>query len=226
MSDLLLKEIDEELRHDRIKAFWKKYGVLVAGCVAIFVVAIAGWRGYDAWQQSQAANDGDALYDVIKAGDNLSAENQRQLEQLIASGTKGAATLARFRAAGNDKTKALKNFDEIAKDRSLDASLRDLAAMRAAWLAFDQGDLDNAAKRAEPLAQEPNAYRHTARELMALAAYKKKDLPAAARWFDLLIADPAVPGDARNRGEMMLVLIESDGVSADRARLQAPPPKE
>lgn len=232
MSDLLLQEIDEELRHDRMKAFWKKHGVAVGAIAVIFVLLIAGWRGYSSWQQSQAAKDGDLFSNALKASQGKPApETMKQFESLAESGTKGAATLARFRLAGDearlgDKVKALNDFDALAKDTSLDKPLRDMANVRAATLAFDQGDYDGAIARVRLLANESNGLRHSARELMGLAAYKKDDKMEAARWFDELVADPACPSDVRSRGEMMAALLEADGISASRAGGQSAPQKE
>jgi hypothetical protein len=220
MSDLLLQEIDEELRQDRVKAFWKKHGTLVAGIAIVFVLLIAGWRGYDSWQQTQAAKAGDLLVISLKASeDKPTPETLQQLESLAASGTKGVATLARFRIAGDaarlgDKIKAMSDFDVLAKDTSLDKPLRDMANVRAGTLAFDQGDYNGTIARVRLLANETSGLRHSARELMALASYKKNDLASAARWFDELVADPACPSDARSRGEAMIALLQADGINA------------
>jgi hypothetical protein len=232
MSDLLLQEIDDELRHDRLKAFWKKHGTLAGAVVLAFVLLIAGWRGYGSWQQSQAAKDGDLFSNALKAGEGRpEPETMKQFERLANSGTKGTAALARFRLAGNearlgDKIKALNDFDALVKDTSLDKPLRDMASVRAAMLAFDQGDYDGVVTRVRLLANESNGFRHSARELMGLAAYKKGDKAEAARWFDELMADPACPSDLRARGEMMAALLEADGVNVTRTSGQAAPPKE
>ena len=232
MSDLLLQEIDEELRQDRIKAFWKRYGLQVGLAALLFMLLIASWRGYTAWKQAQAAKDGDLLINALKMGETApSAESQQQLGKIIASGTKGAATLARFRYAGDEarlgnKNKAIQDFDIIAADGTLDAPLRNIASVRAAWLSLEQNDSEGVTRRMQPLATETGDFRHTARELLGLAAFKKKDFAAAAQWFDALLADPACPQGISSRGEMMAAVLEADGMSAGRARALNAPQKK
>jgi hypothetical protein len=222
MSDYLLQEIDEELRADRLKAFWKKHGMLVAIVAVLFVLLIVGWRGYNSWQQSHAARDGDILTSALRATETgASKETEQKLTGLAASGTKGAATLARFRLAAdaerlNGKQKAMASFDELAADSSLQRPLRDLARVRAAWLALEAHDRKGVSARVEQLAESDGPMRHSARELLALAAYQEKDLNAASRWFNAIISDPASPPELRSRGEIMISLLEAEGVSASQ----------
>lgn len=221
MSDLLLQEIDEELRRDKALAFWKRHGALIAGVAVAFVVLVAGWRGYDSWQRTKAAEDGDRIFNLLEASEKAASnEILKQLDTFAASATKSAATLARFRVAIDearlgDAAAAIKSFDVLANDFSLDSSLRDMARIRAARLLLEQGDADGAIARVLPLAIAGNELRHAARELLGLAAYKKKDLAGAVRWFDALVTDLATPPATRNRGQMMLALLAADGMTPD-----------
>ena len=62
--------------------------------------------------------------------------------------------------------------------------LRDLAALRAAALLIDTGSYVDARKRLEPLAQPGRDFRHTARELLALAAWKCRATGRGAmKWY-------------------------------------------
>ncbi|MES2905678.1 MAG: tetratricopeptide repeat protein [Pseudomonadota bacterium] len=224
MSDLLLQEIDEELRREKAAAFWKRHGKLIVGIVLVFVVLVAGWRGYDSWQRSQQASDGDKLFSLLQqSGQQASNDTIKKLNDFAAKSTKGAAVLARFQSATDearlgDAAAAVKSFDALSKDGSLAPQLRDLAAIRASMLLLEQSDADGVSARLKPLTKNENEFRHVARETLGLAAYSKKDLAGSARWFEALITDLSCPPATRNRGQMMIALLAAEGMPLAKVR--------
>ena len=82
-------------------------------------------------------------------------EADRGLRQDRADGTSGYRVLARLRAASvtaaRDKAAAVKGFDAVAADSSIDSKLRDLAAIRAGFLLVDSAPLTEMQQRLEPL---------------------------------------------------------------------------
>jgi hypothetical protein len=51
VSDIF-SEVDEEVRRERLKKLWERYGgLLIAACVLV-VVAVGGWRTYE-WYQAK-----------------------------------------------------------------------------------------------------------------------------------------------------------------------------
>jgi hypothetical protein len=78
---------------------------------------------------------------------------------------------------------------------------------------IDSGDFMQATQRLEPLAGSEHTFRHTARELLALAAWRANDTAAAKRWIEMINTDAATPPDERNRMEMLSALMASEGKS-------------
>jgi hypothetical protein len=54
-------------------------------------------------------------------------------------------------------------------------------------------------------------FRHTARELVALSAWRSGDVTTARRWFDMIMTDAETPTGTRGRIEMLIALAEADG---------------
>jgi hypothetical protein len=52
-------------------------------------------------------------------------------------------------------------------------------------------------------------FRHSAREILALSAWKSGDLTAARQWTDLIITDPQTPSGTRSRAEVLSELISA-----------------
>jgi hypothetical protein len=202
VSDIF-QEVDEEVRRERLNRLWQQYGnYAIAACVLV-VVAVAGWRGYDWWQTRKAA----------EAGKHQEAD--AAFAKLAVDGTAGYRVLARLREAAElaqtDKNAAVKTYDEIAGDRSAGQVMQDLAAVRSGFLLVDTAPYSEIRARLEPLTAADRTFRHTARELLALSAWKAGDMTAARQWADMIITDPLSPAGTRSRAEVLSELIAASG---------------
>ena len=123
--------------------------------------------------------------------------------------------LARLREAAElsqtDRKAAVKAYDEIAADKSVGAVMQDLAALRAGFLLVDGSSYGELRARLEPLTGPDRVFRHSARELLALSAWKEGDVTAARRWTDMITTDPQTPAAARSRAEVLSELIAASG---------------
>ena len=213
-SETFIREVDEELRRDQLKAIWKRFAPLIIGVCVLIVAVTAGYRGWIWWEERKAAQSGDrfmAALSKIEGGDK--AVGEAELAAIAGESDVGYAALARLRLAGEKagagaKNEALAAYDVVAKDNSVPTPLRDLAAIRAALLALDTGDLVGAKERATPLNVSGNAWRHAAREVIGTAAYQAGDLQAARDAFAEIQQDAETPPDLWVRSGMMISLID------------------
>ena len=111
--------------------------------------------------------------------------------------------------AGRDPKAAVAAYDAIASDGSVTRVFQELAGIRAALLLIDSAPLSEMTRRLEPLAQPDSTFRHSAREILALAAWKSGDLTAARQWTDLIITDPQSPSGVRSRAEVLSELVSA-----------------
>jgi len=212
VSDIF-NEVDEEVRRERLKKLWDRYGNLVLAAAVLVVLGVAGWRGYQYWENKKAAEAGsayDAAAELMEQGKPADAE--AAFTKLAAEGTSGYRALARLRAAGalaeRDRAAAVSAYDAIASDGSVDKLMRDLASLRAGLLLVDSTPLAEITKRLEPLAQPGGAFRHSARELLAVAAVRASDQVAAKRWFDAVLGDELTPQAVRARIDILMTLTD------------------
>lgn len=213
MSDFF-QEVDEEVRREKAELFWKKHQNLVLGVALAIVLATAGWRFYQHQQQRQSEEAGGAYETAITLGrEGKGAEAEKALADLAAKAPAGYRALARLRAADlagkRAPAEALKLYDDIAADASVDQSLRDAAKLRAAFLAADLGDAADFARRAEPLAADGQPFRASVRELIGVKALQAGDLDRAAKYLDMIVTDDASPAAARQRADLLLGLVRS-----------------
>ncbi len=218
MADIF-NEIDEELRHEQIRKLWDRYGVLVLIVAVAIVVGVAGWRGFDYWRTIQARGQGDAFAaatTLAKTGDSKGAEEA--LLGLAKVGSGGYPALASLRAAatlaeGGDESAAMKAFDAVAANSSTPALLADVARIRAAYLAVDVEERPALEARVTPMALAGKPFRHSAREILALAAWKAGDVAAARKWIDTIEADPETPRDLADRIAVLAALLQASAPS-------------
>ena len=211
MADIF-NEVDEEVRREQLKKLWERYGLhLVALCVLI-VVGVGAWRGYEWWQDKQAAQSGAAFEQAValaEAGKHQEAE--AAFAKIASDGTTGYRVLARLREAAElaptDRSAAVKAYDEIAADRNAGQVIQDLATVRAGYLLIDTAPYTELLARLEPLTANDRTFRHTAREILALSAWKTGDITAAQKWTDMIMADPQTPSGTRGRAEVLSELI-------------------
>jgi hypothetical protein len=113
--------------------------------------------------------------------------------------------------AHQDVKAAVAAYDKIAADTGAGQTLQDLAAVRAAILLVDTAPYEEVRRRLEPLAAPERTFRHTAREMLALAAWRAGDATAAKRWFDMILTDGQTPDANRTRAETLMALLAAEG---------------
>jgi hypothetical protein len=217
VSDIF-REVDEEVRREQFKKLWDRYQNLVIIGAVLIVAAVAGWRGYEWWTAKKAMEAGSAFEEAITLSEaGKHAESSAAFARIATDGTAGYRYLARLRQATElaqtDPKSAITAYQQIAADSAAGPVLRDLAALRAGSLLIDQGNYAEARKILEPLAGSDRTFRHTARELLALAAWRSGDVAEIKRWSDMMSTDPQTPPATRSRVEMLMALVAAEGKS-------------
>ena len=219
-DDSFIREVDEELRSDRMKNIWTRFGKYIIGVAVLIVAGTAADRGYDYWRQSQASQSGDAFLAALNlARDGQQDQALQALQTLEKDGHGSYPVLARMRAATvladkQDYQAAISAFSTIGNDGGVPTALRDAARIRAGYLLVDHGSYDDVAGQVEQLSGADNSMRHSAREALGLAAWKAGDIAKAREWFDLIAGDTEVPSGVFQRTEIMLDLIAASGKAA------------
>jgi hypothetical protein len=208
----LFDEVDEEVRREQLKKLWERYSFVIIGAVILIIGGVAGWRGYQYLETKKAQEAGAAFEAASTLSDeNKSAEAEAAFNKIAAEAPAGYRTLAKLRAAAEtakrDSAAAVKIYDDIAGDASVGAAEQDLAKLRAAGLLMESSSFADMLKRLEPVAAAGRTYRHTARELLALSAWRNNDTAAARQWLDAISADAQTPPSLRNRAEALQALL-------------------
>jgi hypothetical protein len=214
VSDIF-QEVDEEVRREQLKKLWERYGnYLIAACVLV-VASVAGWRVYEHFEAKKAGEAGAAFHAAAAlATEGKHKEAEEAFAKIAADAPASYRMLAKFREAAeiarHDPKAAVAMYDQLAADGRLGRVLQDLAAVQAATLLVDSAPYSDMVQRLEPLTAADRTFRHSARNLLALAAWRAKDMTAMRKWSDMILADAETPSGTRGQIQMLLALAEAD----------------
>jgi hypothetical protein len=208
----IFDEVNEDVRRDQLKKLWEQYSIYIIAGALLIIASVGGWRGYQYVEARKAAEAGAAFDKAVELSEaNKHTEAEAGFAELAARGPSGYRVLARLRmateVASRDTAAAAKLFDEITADRSVDVAVQDLARIRAAQLLLETTTYPNMKERLEAAAAPGATFRHTARELLALSAWRANDAAATRQWLDLIANDGETPPSLRSRAEALQALL-------------------
>jgi hypothetical protein len=208
----LFDEVDEDVRRDQLKKLWDQYSIYIVAGALLIIASVGGWRGYQYLEAKKAAEAGIAFDKAVELSEaNKHSEAEAAFTDLAAKAPSGYRMLARLRAAAElanrDPQAAAKSYDDIAADRSVGTTEQDLARVRAAGLLLDSLGYPAMLQRLEASTAPGATFRHTARELLALSAWRAGDTGAARQWLELIANDGETPPSLRSRAEALQALL-------------------
>jgi hypothetical protein len=215
-NDTLLREVDDELRGDRMRALWKRFGPYVIGAAVAIVLIVAINEGWSWWQKSNAARSSDQFYTALELAEGTDiAAAQAALNKVIAEGSGGYPTLARFRQASllakDGKTaEAVAAYDALATAET-NPRIRELALTLGAYLLVDGGDVAAVQQRVGGLVTPENPMRNAAREALALTQYKAGDINAALETFEAILNDATASRELLSRIQIFVAQLIAEG---------------
>jgi hypothetical protein len=225
INETFLREVDENLRRDRLRDFARNNGRWLIAALVLFLAASGfgiWWQQHSRQRSEQEVEKLADTYRTIGNPNTITAGNQ-QLDQLSHSGSKAIRASALFSRAvtalqQNDTKLATAKFRDIAGDDSLPAPYRDLALIRQTALEFDQLSPQDVINRLQPLAKSGTPWFGTAGEMTGLALIKQGKKAEAGQMFAAIAKDKDVPDSVRQRAIQMA---SSLGVDASSALPQA-----
>src|SRR3569623_888518 len=232
-NDTLIREVDEELRRDRMRKLWRQGGPWVIGAAVAVVLAVAGYEGWTWWQKSQAAKSSDQFYAATQIADGTDvAAAKKALDDVIAQGSGGYPMLAQFREAALLSSEgkvddAVAAYDQLASSIN-NTHLRELALVLGANLLIDKGDVQAVEQRVGGSLTPASPMRNAAHEVMGLTQYKAGKLDDAMKSFQAILEDPQATRDTQSRVQIYMLQLQAEGAKplappAATATSSAPP---
>ena len=210
MSELF-DEVDEDVRRDQLKKLWDQYSIYIIAGALLIIAAVGGWRGYEYLEAKKAAEAGSAFDNATElAEQNKHAEAEAAFNNSprprhrdiacwrgCAPQRKSQATIRRRRPSCTTTSRPIAASGRRCRNWQRSAPRdccwipRAIPTCCSAWRPDRTGA----------------TFRHTARELLALSAWRANDTAAARKWLDLIANDGETPSSLRSRAEALQALL-------------------
>ena len=208
MSDLF-REVDEEIRQDRLKSLAKRYGGWALTGVLTLITGVAGFQLWQGWQAQSRSTETQQLLAGIALAETAPGDAAEALSTLANQGGDGRGTLAHLLRAAllaedGDETGAIAVYQTVAVDSGVDPLWRDYAALMAVAHELETGAPSALAATLDRLIDDETAWRYSAQEMRGALALRQGDLQGALSAFQALADDPLAPDGLRARARELV----------------------
>lgn len=207
MSDVF-DEINEELKRDRARALWDKYGRYVILIVVLIVAVVAGRQGWISWQENRSQSAAEAFSAAATATDPVAA-----LANLdVPSGYRQQADFARAAALlgqGNGQEAAV-IYRQIASDSQQGEIYENLAlylAVSAEMASADAAKLADLQSQIAGLADTAGPLQGLSLELSAALHIMAGDKSSALEVLDRLLTLDDITASLRQRANLLRIAL-------------------
>jgi hypothetical protein len=209
-DDLIFREVDEDIRRERMQAIWKRYGGIALGIAILVVAIVAGtvlWRDYAAAERQEQGAQFEAA--LALALDGQPGEAAAAFDRLAAEGDDGYRLLAQIQAAAaraeaGAGAEALSAYDRILEQGTDSELIGDLVRLKAALLALDIEGGEAALSRLGGLAEGDGPFRNAAREVRASALLASGDRDGAIAELRAIASDATATPTQQQRVSQVL----------------------
>ena len=222
-GETFLREVDEELRKERLNRFATRYGWAIIAGIVLIIAAIGGYIWWQGRAAEQAAAQGETLLnalDMMESGNRNGAMPKiDQLAESEAEGYRAAALFARANAqiAANQMPAAISTLRGIADNAEFAEPYRQAALVRQTALEFDSLQPQVVIQRLGPLARPGQPWFGTAGEMVGVAHLKMGRPNLAGPLFAAIGRDERVPPSIRTRAIQMAGSLGIDALAEQDA---------
>ena len=133
MSDIL-RQIDEDLRKDRLREIWKRYGLYAATLILVIILSVIGYQINISLDKSKNEKLVEIYFDAISK-DNSNIEAFTKLDELIKSDNNYLASIAGLKKVelllkNGDNENSIIELEKILINKENDETIRNLAAYK------------------------------------------------------------------------------------------------
>ena len=208
-QETVLREVDEELRRDRVNTFFARYSWHLVAAVVLFLAAIGGFIWWQNREQANRGLEGEALLEAIqKAEVGNRPASIAKVQEFSDSGAEGYRVAASFLKASNEAqagnaAAAAATLGAVATDEDLAEPYRHAALIRQTLLEYDRLQPQVVIQRLGPLAHPGQPWFGTSGELVAIAHLRLRQNDRAGQLFARIARDESVPSSIRTRAVQM-----------------------
>ena len=198
-EDHVMREIDDELRQERLKSFWSNFGSYIIAASAVIVLGTVGVTGWQNYSQSQSETATAALMELIEKQE--SAYRVENVDDFLTfnKGNEPLQELAHISAL-----RLLLEAEEDEKARQTAATLLESNKLKSPIFHDYAALVANTHETLEAALTTGRPFTHTAMELHAMQLLAKGKEEEASKLLKQLAEDALTPTSIRKRAMELL----------------------
>ena len=210
MADAFIMEVDEEVKNDNLKMFWKKYGLFVVILVILVLSVTVSFETIKNWRENQFK---EKTENYIAANYASNPDEMMKALEKIAAGDHGVySELARIQMTDilieqGKNEDAVNMLTVMVDDDELNPRIRNLAAVKLAAQKLDSAPKAEIEALLRPVLEAKDSWTPIAKEYLALSSIQEGDIDAARALYQELLQDGEISEDFRNRIQDMLTAL-------------------
>lgn len=212
-EDAFIREIDEELKNEKIKKIWDKYGLFIIIFVVVAVFAAVSFESFKAWQDKRNQEMSDTFaYALNLQNQGRFAEALEVLTSLKDSDRGIYSDIAEMQLANlaleQDNTdNALKILGNIVANEDFNPQIRDVAVLKLASYKLNTAPAQEIQDLLAPLVAEQSVWSNTAKELLAMLALRDKNFEQAQKLYQEISENSKTADTQKTRAQDMLNML-------------------
>jgi len=213
LSDIF-REVEEDVRRDKLEKFWKANGGYVIALLACLLVGVAGWKAWQYYQAGQRQRDFTAYTAALGQNDPKAAA--KAFADLAQHAGGGYVALARMGQANGllqsgNRTEAVALYKDIANSDS--GPIGAAARIKAAWALADSAQRNDLQTLLQPLLDSASVWKQMAQEILAYNDYRNGKLLIASGEFKKIATDSTAPDTLREHARAFVAFLAGGGAA-------------
>lgn len=213
-ADVLFQEINEEIKNEKIMAFWKKYGLYAFILVIVALTLAVSYESIIAWKNKRAQTWSDAYAYAFNLQIQGNYDKSIAVFQDMADKNGGIykdfslLQIANIYLEQDKVNDALDTLLKIINDDNANPNLRNVALIKLVSYKLENAPAEEINKLLQPLLAEKTVWTNVALELKAMLAIRENNLDEAKDLYtQILNSGSDLQESMKTRAQDMLAVL-------------------
>lgn len=213
-EDAFIREIDEELKNEKLKKIWDKYGLFIILFVVVVISATVSFETFRSWNEKRNQEFSDTYaYALNLQNQGRYAEAMETLEKLQKSKKAVYSNIAEIQMANilmeqNKVEEAIAILENVVATKDFNPQMKQIAIIKLASYKLDYAPSQEIQDMLAPLVSENGVWTNIAKELLAMLAVRENDFERAKSLYQEISVAGNTPDSLKARAQDMLNVIE------------------
>ncbi len=212
-DDILFQEINEELKREKVKNFWNKYGILLTIVIIAILALAVSFESIKAWQDQKAQTRAEAYvhaYNLLIQGKY--DESIAVFKDLEKQGSGIYKSIAQMQIADvlleqGKKEEALNILSTLADTPDAGESLQNMAIFKLASYKLESAPAAETEALLKRLGSAGGSWSNIAEEMSAMLAIREGNINKAIDIYNNLLNNHDLPETLKNRVQDMVSVL-------------------